>query len=564
MAAPAVLKIDIIADAAKAIAGLDKTGEAAKTTGSKLSAVAKGAATGFAVGAIASFGKAAVSAATDAAVSTKRLDQVFRATGDTTGEAAKAAQDYASALSKKIGVDDDAIMAGQAQLATFAAVSSETARQAGIFDRATASAADLAAAGFGSLESNSVALGKALQDPTKGITALSRSGVTFTDAQKQQIKAMQKSGDLLGAQKVVLGAVEGQVKGTAAATATSADKMNVAFGETQEAVGNALLPVLEKLLPLLTKLAGFIERNITWILPLAAAFGVLAIAWNIASVAATLFGTSMLAALWPVLLVIAAIAAIIAIGVLLVKNWDTIKAAASAVWQFMQQAWDAILNAVRAAFNWIKANWPLLLAILTGPIGLAVLAIVRNRDAIMNALRAVIDWLRGAWSAITNILTAPFRQAWSDIQTVVGWITGAIGSALTFASETAGKIADALKGPINAIIRAWNALEFKVPEVNVGPIHFGGQTIGLPDIPQLATGGYVRRTGLALVHAGETWSGVGGTRAGGTNISVTVHTTGLGADAPQIQRAVVQALRGHIARNGALDVPVQPRAVGAG
>ena len=72
--------------------------------------------------------------------------------GDTTGEAAKAAEGYAASLSKKIGVDDDSIIAAQAQLVTFGAVSDETARSAGIFDRATAAAADLAAKGFGSLD----------------------------------------------------------------------------------------------------------------------------------------------------------------------------------------------------------------------------------------------------------------------------------------------------------------------------------------------------------------------------------------------------------------------------
>lgn len=557
MASPAILKIDIIADATKAALGLDKTSKAAQTTGSKLSAVAKGAATGFAVGAIVKFGEASVGAARDSQVATARLEQVFRSMGDTTGTAAKAAEDYAGSLSRKIGVDDEAIMSSQALLATFAKASDETARQAGIFDRATAAAADLAAAGYGDLNTNAKQLGKALNDPVKGTAALTKAGVQFTDAQKKQIDAMVKAGDVTGAQKIILGEVEHQVKGTAGATATSADKMNVAFGETQEAVGNALVPVLEKLLPMLTTLADFISKNISWILPLAAVIAVLAVAWNIASVAATLFGTSMLAALWPVLLVIAAIAALIAIGVLIVKNWDTIKAAAAAVWAFMVAAWNAILGAIKAAWNWIKANWPLLLAILTGPIGIAVLLITRNWDSIKAALAKVFDWIKSVWGTITSFLTRPFTAAWEAISGIVSKISGAISGALEGAKRIAGNIADALKGPINAVIRAWNGLEFKVPEVSVGPIHFGGQTIGLPNIPELARGGLVSRSGLAVVHAGERWSGVGGGGWGSTTINVAVTTTGLGADAPQIQRAVVEALRGYVGRNGPLDVPVR-------
>ncbi|MES2155937.1 MAG: hypothetical protein V4510_12455, partial [bacterium] len=49
-----------------------------------------------------------------------------------------------------------------------------------------------------------IKVGKALNDPTKGLTALSRVGILFTDQQKKQIKALQKSGDLLGAQKIIL------------------------------------------------------------------------------------------------------------------------------------------------------------------------------------------------------------------------------------------------------------------------------------------------------------------------------------------------------------------------
>src|SRR5215471_2854206 len=203
----AVLKIKMLLDSSQATAGMDKA--AGKTSGmaSKFAAAAGAFAGGVLVGKVVQFGKASVTAATESAVASARLQAVFKATGDATGQAAKHAEDYALALAKKTGIDDEVIMGGQAMLATFKDVSSETARQAGIFDRATQAGADLAAAGFGTIESNAVQLGKALQDPTKGLTALARSGVTFTASQKAQIQAMQKSGDLLGAQKVVLAAV---------------------------------------------------------------------------------------------------------------------------------------------------------------------------------------------------------------------------------------------------------------------------------------------------------------------------------------------------------------------
>jgi hypothetical protein len=116
----------------------------------------------------------------------------------------------------------------------------------GSFDRATKAAIDMAAAGFGSAESNATQLGKALQDPIKGITALNRAGITFTEDQKELIKTLVESGRILQAQDMILGEIESQVGGTAAATVTATERMNIAFGEVQEAVGQVLLPILEK------------------------------------------------------------------------------------------------------------------------------------------------------------------------------------------------------------------------------------------------------------------------------------------------------------------------------
>lgn len=90
-------------------------------------------------------------------------------------------------------------------------------------------------------------LGKALNDPVKGISALSRAGVTFTAQQKEQIKTLTESGNILGAQKVILGEVEAQVGGVAAAQATAGEKAKVFAGNLKEQLGTAVLPTLDKL-----------------------------------------------------------------------------------------------------------------------------------------------------------------------------------------------------------------------------------------------------------------------------------------------------------------------------
>ena len=94
-------------------------------------------------------------------------------------------------------------------------------------------------------KASAVQLGKALQDPVKGMTALARVGITFTAQQQKQIKALVKSGDLLGAQKIILGEVKKQTEGAAEASTTYAEKATVAWGNIKEVVGGFLNEQLE-------------------------------------------------------------------------------------------------------------------------------------------------------------------------------------------------------------------------------------------------------------------------------------------------------------------------------
>lgn len=141
----------------------------------------------------------------------------IKSTGGVAKVSAKDIVKLAESLSLKSGVDDELIAKGSSLLLTFTKVRNEAGRGNKVFNRATQAALDLSVKGFGSMDSTSKMLGKALQDPVKGMTALGRAGVTFTQAQKDQIKAMVESGNVLGAQKLILKEVETQVGGAAAA-----------------------------------------------------------------------------------------------------------------------------------------------------------------------------------------------------------------------------------------------------------------------------------------------------------------------------------------------------------
>jgi hypothetical protein len=243
------IKIPIISEYDKrgqnqAETGLAKLGKSAK----KLAKI--GAAAFAAVGGAALvMGKKLIDAGERAATSNARIEEITKSMGLFEGSTDKVTDrliKLAEKTARLTGVDQNLIKQGQALLSTFKNVAKDADTVGGVFDRATQAAIDLAAAGFGSVETNSIQLGKALEDPMKGLAALGKSGVTFTDEQKKLIKSFVDTGDIAKAQEIILAAVESQVGGTAEATANASDTMKVAWSQLQEKLGLKLLPVFEK------------------------------------------------------------------------------------------------------------------------------------------------------------------------------------------------------------------------------------------------------------------------------------------------------------------------------
>ena len=207
--------------------------------------------------------KQSIQAAEEAAVANQRIDAIAESMdefGNQTGKVTKRIKDFADANEFSLGVDGDVIKATQAKLLTFRALTKTANVMGGSFDRATIAALDMAAAGFGEATSNATQLGKALNDPIAGITALNRAGIQFTDDQKSLIKSLVESGDMLQAQEIILREIENQVGGTAEATATSSERMTIAFGMVQEKIGNVLMPAFDSLAEWFVEVLPEIER----------------------------------------------------------------------------------------------------------------------------------------------------------------------------------------------------------------------------------------------------------------------------------------------------------------
>ena len=149
--------------------------------------------------------------------------------------------------------------------AGFALLTSFTSIGVNSFERVAEAAADVAQITGQDVSSSLLQLAKALQDPVRGLTALSRSGTTFTDQQKEQIKALVESGRQLEAQDLILREIETQY-GNAARAAGSAgyagavDSLGESFRDFQERLAQGVEPAVQGTLVALTDLFDLINK----------------------------------------------------------------------------------------------------------------------------------------------------------------------------------------------------------------------------------------------------------------------------------------------------------------
>ena len=146
-----------------------------------------------------------------------QLNAGIKSTGNVAGLSVEGLKAQASALESLSGIDENLIMQSQGVFQTFTNVRNVVGEGNDIFNQASLAALNLSTKMQGDLQGATVQLGKALNDPIKGISALTRVGVVFTEQQKAQIKTLVESGDVMGAQKIILAEMKTEFGGAAAA-----------------------------------------------------------------------------------------------------------------------------------------------------------------------------------------------------------------------------------------------------------------------------------------------------------------------------------------------------------
>jgi len=360
----AQLVFDILANdkASKIVEGVGNTidGQQSKWNGWKTAGVAAAGAVGIG---LLKFGTDSVQAFSESQESAAALDDAFArfpALADTNAEALR---ELNSELAKKTRFDDDATASGQAVLAQFGLTGQQVTQLTPLLQ-------DYAAKTGKDLPTAADSLGKAILGQGR---ALKEVGIDFQDTGS----AAGNFDQLVAGLTEKVGGYAEVAGGTAAG---QSEILSNQFGELQEAAGERLMPALTGLLGIGIQVMDWVNNNTGLAMGLAVALGVLTGAVMLAANWETIFTTAKTigtAAQWawnaamsanPVGLIVIAIAALIGIIVLLVKNWDDVKAAGAAAWDWIKSAWsgagsffsgigDAISGVFKSAFNKVAGWW---------------------------------------------------------------------------------------------------------------------------------------------------------------------------------------------------------------
>lgn len=416
-----------------------------KTMGSRFGTAFKVGALALMAGGVfaAKFLSGALEEAREAEKVTARTENVIKSMGLASKVSASQIGDLATSLSNKTGVDDDAIQSGQNLLLTFKNIASSAGEAGGVFEQTSGLMVDLSAAMGTDTKGAAIQLGKALNDPVKGLTALTRVGVSFTEKQKEQIAGFVESGQMAKAQGVILGELKNQFGGAAEAMATPADKAKVAYANLKEQIGTALIPVVDRFLNLLLSAAPAVSSAIAGIGP---AFGRIQafLAPFVAQVQSLFSGGGGGG------LISGIVAFAQSVGAQLLPVLQTMGATFTGV----------VLPAIQQLASYLVANllpiFSQVAGIITGQVlpilaslaqffyGTIYPAVVQVATAIGQKLKPVFDALfqviQTSVLPTVSKLLAKLREWQPTIQKVIGVVVLIIGKVLEFAAAILGKV----------------------------------------------------------------------------------------------------------------------------
>ncbi|MDP2130001.1 MAG: phage tail length tape measure family protein [Erythrobacter sp.] len=458
---------------------LATAGQRMQAVGDRMAGVGKGLSVAV-TAPLVLLGKTAFDAANNASDAIGQVESALASMGPVAGKTSEQLQQGAKDLEKLSSFDDKEILRSvTANLLTFGNIAGEQ------FDRAQLAAVDLATRLGTDLQSATILVGKALNDPVKGLTAMGRAGIQFSEDQKVMIKSMVAAGDQAGAQAIILGELEKQFGGAGKAArdaAPGSDAINK-WSDLKETVGAfiqtiaaRLEPVVNSILDAFNNLSPGTQNMVLGFAAVAAAIGpVLVILGTlVSSVGAllpvfapvvALFGsaglTGVISALGAVLApFLAPIAAVAAVGALIYANWDKIapvleglrKKFVETLGPKLQSLIDTIRVSLLVLWKGPLGQMIRVVIDVLGELGAAFAMYLGERliaiiSAAVSAIEAGFNIVLDVVDIVIGVLTGDFSKAWNGLTSLVGnVITGVVNIFKSLFPETAKVIADLAKG----------------------------------------------------------------------------------------------------------------------
>jgi phage-related protein len=540
----------------------DASGETAKTFSQKFDSMGRsmsdfgGTMTTHVTLPLLAAGAAVFAAFSEEEEAIARMTGALRANAGQANVTGDEIRNLASQLQKTTTFADDATISAAGLLLTFHNIRNELGDGNKVFDRTLVAAQNLSAALGTDLESATMQLAKALENPATGLTALTRSGTTFTAQQKDMIRTMVDAGDTLGAQRMILDVVESQYGGMAETMAqTTRGKIKQSLntlGDSMEQFGALLVPMVDKVSEFIKQLGDGLanlepetRQTIVMFAGIAAAIGpvLLVVGKLITSIVAIkgVLAGIVAAVSLPVLAVIAVIAALVAAFVVAWQNSEqfriTVTKAFNDVRDGVVEAWhgfikpaidqlvaslqEHVLPAVDRMAQTFAEAWPAISSAVTSawgyiqPVLQALVSFIANY--LIPALAflaevAVMTWTNIAQSA-AGMWTHYVQPALSALRTgfdaVANFLSARVGDIVNVFSGVASAITGPFRTAFNFIADAWNSTigGFGVDVPNIPGLPFGGQRIAFPTMPTFNKGGIVPGIPgdpqMAILHAGE-------------------------------------------------------------
>jgi phage-related minor tail protein len=289
------------------------------------------------------------------------------------------------------------------------------------------------------------------------------------DPAKQAQLAVQLFGDMAGEQTDALFAMEPAGAAAASGMDKAAGAAANASGSTQAAQALTVIwrtmatTIGETLQPLLQWLGDFMTAHPEVVKIVSAALLLLAIAFGIAAVAVWAMNSALLAN--PITWIVALVLALIAVAVLMWKNWDNVKANILAIW-------GSLKSGLAAGWNWLVSN-------VFAPIGSFFTSTIPGWVA------KGVGYVKDKWNGLVSFFKG---------------IPGAISRALHGAFDG---LKNAFRSAVNWVISKWNNLSFSLGGGSFMGVDIPKVTVSTPNIPMLASGGIATGPTLAMIGEGR-------------------------------------------------------------